>query len=399
MRIVNSVMEPILSSRLSAIVLKETREILRNKYLIFLILVPPVVQLLILGAAIDPQVRKLSMAVVDHARTEDSRRLIDKLEATGLFSKTEYASDEDKLERQLEKSQKDVAIVIPSDFSKQIAEGKTAKVQVLIDGTNAYVAGIASAYVLRTINQFEPPHTSPSEKEKPTKNSINKQAGEVDERPGADLIDPRANILYNPGQYSSWAFLPGILGATLTLTGTLVAAATVLRERESGTMEQLLMTPARTWEILFAKLIPLVVFLLADVCLAVAAAYLIFGMPCRGSLLLLLSASAMYIFVAIGVGMMLGSIYQTQRQAQLASFFINIPLILLSGTVVPLDTMPPFLQSISLFDPLRYYAFLNRSIILKGDTLAMLWPQMLALALFALAVLLVSTQRFKRQLI
>ncbi len=389
----NAIFEPILSSHLWALILKETREILRNKYLLFLLLVPPTIQLLILGGALDPQVRNLSLATVDHAQTKQSRDLVAALVSSGVFRDNNYVTNEEILSRQLEKGQLNVDLVIPSDFTNDLNRGKSADVQILMDGADAYTAGIASSYVLRTIHQFKPDAVALE----PSLANLS-QSSSNNSRPQAQsLIDPRIDILYNPGQISSWFFIPGILGACLTLTGTLVASATVLRERESGTMEQLLMTPASTWEILLAKIIPLVVFLMGDVCLAIVAARIIFGLPFRGNLALFLIASALYAFVGIGMGMMLGSMCRSQRQAQLASFFINIPLILLSGTVVPLDTMPWFLQTLSLVDPLRYYTLIARGVILKGATLAMLWQQLVWLALSAILVLAVSANRFCRQ--
>jgi ABC-2 type transport system permease protein len=162
-------------------------------------------------------------------------------------------------------------------------------------------------------------------------------------------------------------------------------------------MEQLLMTPAETWEILMAKVIPLVGFLAADVCLAIGAAMVAFHLPFRGNFLLFLFASTLYIFVGIGFGMLLGTLCKNQRQSQLTSFFINIPLILLSGSVVPLDTMPAFLQAVSTFNPLRYYVFLARAVILKGDGLAIVWPEICILIAAAIILIGLSANRFNRQ--
>ncbi len=375
----NPIVEKLISTRLWSLLVKESRELLRNKYLLFLILVPPILQLLILGGALDPQVRNLSLATVDHAKTKESRELVDRLTDSGVFKKNSALKDEKQLEFELSRGKKALGLVIPSDFSQKINRNETAKVQVLVDGADAYTAGIASANIQRSIVEFKPEGKA-TEKEK-------------------SVIEPDIKILYNPEQISSWFFVPGVLGACLTLTGTLVASATVLRERESGTMEQLLMTPASASEILLAKIIPLASFLLLDVVVAVTASRMIFGMPCRGNFLLLLLASALYCFVGIGVGMLLGSICRSQRQAQLASFFINIPLILLSGTVVPLDTMPAFFQIISIFDPLRYYALIARGVLLKGATIEMVWQQLGLLALSAVVVLTLSANRFKRQLV
>ena len=374
----NAFFDRIISSRLWALIVKESREILRNKYLLFLMLVPPILQLLILGGALDPQVRNLSLATVDHAKSAESKELLNEIMESDTFKTNESVKSEDALSVELERGQKTIGLVIPSNFSEKFKENQ-GQVQVLVDGADAYTAGIASAKIQRTIYEF---HSQAKKEEKENK-----------------VINPDINILYNPDLISSWYFVPGVLGACLTLTGTLVASATVLRERESGTMEQLLMTPASASEILLAKIIPLATFLIFDVIVAISASRLLFGLPCRGSFLLLLIASALYAFVGIGVGMMLGSVCRSQRQAQLASFFINIPLILLSGTVVPLDTMPAALQAISIFDPLRYYALISRGVLLKGATLDMLWIPLLLLAVSAFIVLNISANRFKKQLV
>ncbi len=381
------------ASHLYSLIFKETREIMRNPYLLFLILVPPTVQLLILGGALDPQVRHLSLATVDHAQTAQSRDLVKNLTKSDVFPTNVYLQNEDKMLLQLEKGDLDVGLVIPKDFSQDLNVKKTADIQILVDGADAYTAGIARADILKAVHDFNPPGL-------PAQHFVLPSAVRTDKLTDASMIiNPKVDILYNPDQESSWYFIPGILGACLTLTGTLVAAATVLRERERGTMEQLLMTPAASWEILLAKIVPLVVFLMGDVLLAIFAAQMIFHVPFRGNLFLFLFASALYAFVGIGLGMLLGSVCRSQRQAQLASFFINIPLILLSGTVVPLDTMPPIMQAISIFDPLRYYTLIARGVILKGATFAMLWQQVALLALSAVLILMVSANRFRRQLI
>ena len=409
-----------------ALILKETREIIRNPYLLFLIVVPPTIQLLILGGALDPQVRDLTLGVVDNCQSRESRDLTDSLVHSGVFPKSRTIKDEKEISDELSMGKLDVGMVIPKEFTRDLERGQTAPVQVLVDGADAYSAGIASAYVLRTINAYKPDYLESAFKahiEAQIKESVQKTAhqkstastlpsssnGKGDKNQNsllknikggfAKLVDPAIDILYNPGQLASWFFIPGVLGASLTLTSTLVASAAVLRERESGTMEQLLMTPAETWEILLAKVVPLVAFLLADVCMAIGAAMVVFHLPFRGNFILFMVASCLYIFVGIGFGMLLGTLCKNQRQSQLTSFFINIPLILLSGSVVPLDTMPAFLQTISVVDPLRYYVFLARALILKGDGLDILWPEVSALVVFALLLIAVSANRFNRQAI
>lgn len=374
--------EKIFGARITALLAKECREILRNKYLLFLILVPPIVQLLILGGALDPQVRNLALGVVDRSDSKQSKEMMQALlKGDDVFANTRPFKNEAELCRALENGKLAVGVVIPHEFASDIKSGDPAPVQVLIDGADAYSAGVAGAYVKRTLGLFDPASKTPDKVVDPTQ-----------------VIDPKMQILYNPDQRSSWYFVPGVLGACLTLTATLVASATILKERENGTMEQLLMTPAEPWEILLAKIIPLASFLLADVCVAVSAAHVVFGLPFRGNFFLFIVASALYAFIGIGFGMLLGSVCGSQRQAQLTSFFINIPLILLSGTVVPFDTMPAAMQFVAMFDPLRYYTLVARGVILKGATFEMLWLDMVLLVVFAILLLWVSANRFRRQL-
>lgn len=385
--------EYVAGSRLWALVTKETREILHNKYLLFLILVPPTVQLLILGGALDPQVRNISIAIVDHADTCLSREIEALISNCGWFNLCKTKANEQSVCRALERGELTVGVIIPESFKKNVYSPKAADIQVLVDGVDAYTAGIAGNYILYTLYQLQ--------------KEVSKQGKMAELLPAQPdsckisslPIETDIQILYNPEQVSSWYFVPGILGACLTLTGTLVASAAVLRERERGTIEQLLMTPASSWEIVVAKIIPLVLFLLGDVCLAVLFAGLIFKLPVRGNFILLLIASVFYASVSIGLGILLGSLCKYQRQAQLASFFINIPLIMLSGTVVPLDTMPRLFQLCSTVNPLRYYSVIARALLLKGSTLEVLWEPLCVLAFAALGTLLFSIYRFKRQLV
>jgi len=444
------------SIHLWPLIIKETREILRNKHLLFLLLVPPILQLLILGAALDPEVHHASIGVVDYNRSHESRDLLSSIAETNIFNKRSLYASEKSLRANIENGKLNIALVIPQDFARNIDLHRAAPVQVIVDATDAYTGGIVSAYVLRTLSQWRPTGAvgatdqvtsavtsmmvdkeavqqdqslidssqtsgeagiaggdSPTNMASGLLNSI---SGGANSSPtgkaeagsaqvpaltptmyASQLINPRTLYLYNRGQVSSWLFVPGVLGATLTLTATLVASAAILRERESGTIDQLLMTPAEPWEIIAAKVLPIMVCLLIDVCLAIGASRIVFGLPFRGSVIALALGSIFYTLIGIGMGMLLGSVCQSQRQAQLTSFFINIPVILLSGTVVPRDSMPAVMKALSLCDPLRYYADVTRGVILKGNGLYILWSDLVILFIFAIATLGLSLLRFRRQ--
>ncbi len=365
------------ASRLWALVLKEFRQTLRNKLLLYLLLVPPTVQLILLGASLDPELHHLRLGITDQSRSATSRQFKDLLTAAGTFTLAAECNTQKELSDLLETGKISAAIVIPKDFDKSLATNKSASVQTLVDGADAYTAKVASAYLKETMSQFHPPVLLPEK---------------------ATLIASQTRILYNPGLVASWYLVPGVLGATLTLIGTLVSSAVLLREKELGTLEQLLMTPASEFEIILAKIIPLFVMLISDVAIALFLCQLIFGLPFRGNPIVFFTGAAMYICICIGSGMFLGTWCRSQRQAQLCSFFINIPLIQLSGSVVPFESMPVFLQYLSTFDPLRYFTFFARASLLKGAGLELLWPYLAVLFFAATLILTASTLRFRRQM-
>lgn len=212
------------------------------------------------------------------------------------------------------------------------------------------------------------------------------------------LVQPQVVFLCNPGPTSSWFFVPGVIGLVLTLSSSLVSSVTVVREKDTGTLEQLLMTPAETWKILLAKIVPLFVLLIGDVILALGLGRLIFGVPFRGNLILFLALSGLYVFVGIGVGIMLAAISSNQQQVVLTSFFINLPMIQLSEAISPIESMPLLLQYLSFLNPLRHYVEIMRGLLLKGASLNLLWPNALALGLLATALLAIGVNRFRTQL-
>ncbi|RZM77717.1 ABC transporter permease [Leptolyngbya iicbica] len=363
-------------SRLWSLILKETRQILRNRQIIFLLLFPPTVQLLVFGLALNPEVTNLSLSVVDYSHSPASREFVATLTANDTFQIESYQPSVETLGQQVRTGRVSTGLVIPPDFADHLAADQTVDVQVLIDGVDANTAGIASGYMQQLINRY------------------GQSLQAVPDLP----VEIATRFLYNPGLLSSWFFVPGVIGVVLTLTGSLVSSTTVIREKDVGTLEQLLMTPAQGWEILAAKITPLFVLLMGDVLLASAIARLIFGLPFRGNYFLFLMLSGVYIFVAIGIGILLATISSTQQQVVLTSFFFNVPLIQLSGAIAPIESMPTFFRILSFFNPLRHYVTIARSLLLKGVGLEVLLPEVLALVGFTVLLLGLSINRFRAQL-
>jgi ABC-2 type transport system permease protein len=366
-----------LESRFWALVIKEISQILRNKQLIFLLLFPPTVQLLIFGFALNPDVQNLRLGVIDYANTYESRELIAAFTENGIFRVTDYSFSQAGLGQQVRLGKITAGLLIPPDFDRDLDQDKPAEVQVLVDGVDANTAGIASGYINQIINRFS-----------------RKLANDSATPP----IQIQSVFLYNPGLLSSWFLVPGVMGLVLTLTSSLVSSTTVVREKDSGTLEQLLMTPAEAWEILLAKIVPLFVLLLGDVLLALSLARLVFRIPFRGSFGLFIGLAGLYICVGIGIGIMLATIARNQQQVVLTSFFINLPMIQLSGAIAPIESMPEIFQHLSFFNPLRHFVAIIRGILLKGAGLGELWLNVLALTIFAIVLLGVSANRFRNQL-
>lgn len=372
-----SLISRLLESRFWALATKEINQILRNKQLIFLLLFPPTIQLLIFGFALSPDVDQVKLGVVDYAHTYESRELVQRLTANGLFELQAYFADEQALAQQVQQGKLTTGLVIPPDFNQNLQRGEPAQVQVFIDGVDANTAGIASSYLSQILQQY---------------------GLALAANPPPPLVTTESVFFYNPGLLSSWFLVPGVMGVVLTLTSSLVSSTTLVKEKDSGTLEQLLMTPASSWEILLAKIAPLFGLLMGDVLLALALGMGVFQVPLRGSLLLYLGLAGLYVFVGIGIGLMLATVAQSQQQVVLTSFFINLPMIQTSGAIAPIESMPRFFQVLSWFNPLRHFVAIIRGILLRGVGVGVLWPHIAMLVIFAVGLMAVSVHQFRRQL-
>jgi ABC-2 type transport system permease protein len=369
--------QSLLNSRFWTLAIKEFRQILRSRETLVLLIIPPTVQMLLYGFALNPDVHYLKLGVVDYANSYESRELVSVLTVNKVFTLEKYLFNDQDLGEEVRQGKITAGLIIPPDFKRKLSEDKSGEVQILIDAVDANTAGIAQGYLNQMINQF---------------------SRRLSSNQAPPLINPQTTFLYNPGLRSSWFFIPGVLGLVLTLISSLVSSVTVVREKDTGTLEQLLMTPAEAWEILLAKIVPLFVLLMGDVILALSIGRLVFGVPFRGNALLFLSLSGLYLFVGIGIGIMLATVCRTQQQVVLTSFFVNLPLIQLSGAISPIESMPEFFKYLSLLDPLRHYIEIVRGILLKGVGLEVLWWNAIALFIFATLLLSISINQFRRQL-
>jgi ABC-2 type transport system permease protein len=400
---VRTVAGRIFGLRIWPLIVKELRQIKRNRRLVISLIIPPTLQIIIFGIALNPEVTNLKLGIVDFSHSAESRDLISAFGESRAFEVAGYYNSQDDLGKALGAGSLDLGLVIPWDYSRRRLRGLPAEVQLIADATNSNTATIASGYASLVVNslnkkivQSNPPPgtTQPTAAGAVSVSIIG--AGGPPERHAR--IEPHIALFYNPGLLNSWFIITGTLGTLLILNGSIVSSASMIKEKEVGTIEQLLMTPASATEITIAKIAPLFLLLVGEILLAVVVGILVFGLPIRGSFSLLLFAGALCVSSGIGMGITIATFTKSQQQAQLLSFFINPPVAMLSGSMTPLEAMPKWLQPVTLLNPVRHFAAICRGVMLKGVGLDALYPNVLALLAFTVILVWVSTWRFRKQL-
>jgi len=387
---------PAFIRRYLALLAKEIEQLKRNRVLVIQLMLPPTIVLVIFGYALNPKVRHMRLGVVDESLTVESRNFVDSLSSNVDFDvKRRYLRTQDA-EDALKSLDLDLFIVIPVDFARTLNRGQTAEVQVVIDAVDANTAKIAQGYMGLALQQYNggvASSTTPQVGPQHMLSLIN--ASHPAPPPGAP--DVQAAFLYNPGLVTSWYYVTGVMSIIMFINASLVASALAVKEKETGTIEQLLMTPAQTGEMLMAKTTPVFVLMMVVLFLSLVVGMLVFGLPTRGSLVLFAAAGALAALAGIGIGVMIATVSKSQQQAQLLTFFVNPPLTLLSGATSPLENMPHFFQTLSYFDPLRYMVLIVRGVTLKMAPWDALWPNLLALTGFSIVLFAVSAWRFRKQ--
>ena len=392
-----SVIKRLLNLRLWPLFVKEVHQIRRNRRLVILLVIPPTLNIILFGLALNPTFENLRLGVVDYSRTPESRELQSTF-TEGLVFKTQgyYASTEE-MGQAISRGDLDAGLVIPRDFAEKRARHEPVEVQLLVDAVNANTATIAGGYAARIIATFNQRIGLSQPPRQPI--TSDPQAVSLTTNPATRAtVTPHLTLLYNPGLKSAWFITTGMIGLLLVLQGSVVSSASLVREKEIGTLEQLLMTPAGGSEIILAKVGPIFLLLAADIVLALTVARIVFGVPVRGSLLLFFLSASLCVLCGIGLGMMIATFTRTQQQAQLMGFFTNPPLALLSGATTPIEAMPTWLQPVTSVNPVKHFAIISRGILLKGSGIDVLYPQLLALVVIALVMVSLSAWQFRKQL-
>jgi ABC-2 type transport system permease protein len=381
----------IFNYRVRALVQKEFRQIRRDRRLAISLILPPTLQLVLFGFALSATVSNVRLGVVDDSKTPESRELIATLTESKSFLSAGYYFSVDQVGDALSRNQLDAGVVIPYDYARDLQRGRPATVQFLLNAMNANTAAIAQGYaegVLATYNtglDGQGIHA----------NFVQTAAPNLSRR---GLVLLTSTYLFNPGLVSSWFIVTGVFGLLLILNGSIVASAAMVKERERGTIEQLLMSPASTSEIIIAKIAPLFILLCLMVVFAIGVMQAVFGVPFHGGLLLILGGAALCILCGISIGTVIATFSKSADQAQLTSFFVNPPLSTLSGAFYPIEGMPRIFQRLTIFNPVYHFVVIARAALLKGSGLEALWPHFLALTAFTLVLVVLSVWRFRKQL-
>lgn len=379
--------------RYYALLLKEVQQLKRNPGLVIQLMLPPTIVLVIFGYALNPKVRDLRLGVVDQSFTVESRNFIDALSRNVNFNvQRVYARTQDA-EDALKRLKLDLFLIIPTDFARDLNRGQTVDMQVVIDAVDANTAQIAKGYLEMALEDYNSeivPTARTGARHEIALVSASHPAGP----PGAPEV--QSAYIYNPGLVTYWYYVTGVMSIIMFINASLVASALAVKEKETGTIEQLLMTPAQTGEMLMAKTSPVLVLMMVVLFLALIVGILVFGLPTRGSLVLFTVAGALAALSGTGIGVMIATVSKSQQQAQLLTFFVNPPLTLLSGATSPIENMPDLFQKLSYFDPLRYMVTIVRGVTLKTAPWSALWPNLLMLTIFSVILFSISAWRFRK---
>jgi ABC-2 type transport system permease protein len=372
-----------LNRRLLALLIKETTELLRNRQLVIFLTISPIISMVIFGYVLNSNVTHLRLSILDQNQVAISRQLVDAFTANHIFLADRPSLSQPDLTHQVERGRVDAGLIIPSTFSRDLLQTGTADVAVAIDGINAYSSGLAKGYIAQITTRF----------------NLDLFAQNQPLSTGQPLpLQSHLTFRYNPGTLDSWFFVPGVIGAIITLSAILAAAVEAVREKDQGTLEQLLMTPVASAAILISKILPISGLLTGTLVLCFVVAYGVFQLPFRGNLLLLLIFSILYIQIGVALGLAISAFSKNKLQTILVGIFITIPIILLGGAVTSINSMPLLFRWIAQINPLYHYLVILRGILLKGTGLEVWWLHAIAMIGFATATLLLSANRYRKQL-
>lgn len=372
--------------RIGCIVRKEFQQLRRDRRILPIVFISPIFQLLILGYAADLDVRDIPAVVCDLDHSAESRELLNEFFASGYFQAASYVENNEQLEVRLKDGKATIGIVIPQDFGRKLAADAGPPLQLFADGSESSLAVIAFNYASIIVDRYSSRY-------------LFDRLGDLPFSLKPVQPDLKIRIWYNPELKSRNFMVPGILAMLLMVMTMMLTSLAIVKEKEVGTLEQLIVTPIRPIQLVVGKLIPFILIGAVDIALVILVARLLFGIVIAGSLFLLFALSGVFLISTLGLGLLVSTVSRTQQQAMMTSvFFVMLPMIILSGFVFPIENMPRLIQYATLLSPLRYYFLIVRGIFLKGAGMAELWDETLILFGIGVLILAVSALRFRKRL-
>jgi ABC-2 type transport system permease protein len=365
---------------------KELIQTLRDKRMRVILIIPPIFQLIIFGYAANMDVKHIRTAIRDLDQSVASRELIGRFGSSKYFDIVSFPNTPKEVKDLINQGEVTVSIEIPTDFSRKLKKRDTATVQIVLDGTESNTALIALGYANQILSEFS------------TQVLVKRlnRAGMIGfEEAGIEL---QHRIWFNPNFESKLFYIPGVIASIAFLIPIILTAQAIVREREIGTLEQIMVTPIRSWELMIGKTLPFALMGLFDVIMIALIGVFWFEVPLRGNPLVLLLGAVLFLMSSVAIGLFISTICSTQQQAQISTFFFAMPAFILSGFAFPIENMPEWIQYITYVNPLRYFLIIIRGVFLKAIGLDILWPQMLALGILSTLMILLSSLRFQKRL-
>ena len=372
--------------RVRHLIWKEFIQVLRDKKLRLFIFLPPMIQLIAYGYAVNFDIKHVPTAVYAEDNSAESRQLISRFASSDYFNIKYFISTEEELRRLIDENEVTLVLRLPYDFARKIKSNQESLVQLIVDATDSNAALIVARYANNVISDY-------------SLEIMQERLARLGAVQGVSLpleVEPRA--WFNVNLKSRFSFVPGVIAMVVMLVSLMLTALTVVREREIGTMEQILVSPLRPVELMLGKTIPFIIISLVDMVIIILVGVFWFEVPFRGSILVLFLGAITFLFNSVGLGLFISTVSSTQQQAMMAGTFFFTPAILLSGLIFPIPNMPLFFQYLTYLNPLRYFVVVVQGIFLRGDGMAILWPQMAGMAILGLALLTLSVLRFQQRL-
>ena len=372
------------NSRIFSVIRKEFQQIWRDPRTLAMIIIIPIMELFLLGYAATTDVRNISMAVWDQSKTTESRSLLDAFRAADYFVLEYYVGSADEYQALIESGDTRVALVIPPDYDRRLIEGN-AQVLMVLDGSDASVGSTALS-TARLVGQAY------------STEIMGEQTLLSGRSAPSAPVEVRTQVWYNPDLDSAYFNIPGVIGMILSFITSILTATTIVRERERGTIEQLIVTPIRSWELIVGKLLPYVILGFIETFEILLIGHWWFGVPIRGSAALIIITSGLFLMSSLGIGLFASTMANTQQEAMMTVMMFNLPMIFLSGFFFPIAAMPKFLQIVSLAIPLRYYLIIIRALLIKGVGIVAIQNEVIALVIFGIVIMGAASLRFRKRL-